>query len=264
MPERDLFLVRLSYPLEAMENIEGVVSFDLEKHIPVSVQSVRYFYALNVDQPQNRVDVDVAVMKSQDFDVMNQVLGRFSHRGLLCTTAKFYRKYGKQINFLEAESGSSWRSWLRLSNLHLAFNVLLLAILIAMPVAMLRQGIAAIGEVSPAELKRVTEIVSSINGINVETRYGGQLSEQLGKAPKTVQLLKVLSGNINDGAWLDRFSFKGDEISLRGEADSATSVSDELSRTELFSSIKFVSSIRKNPKTGKESFELLLRLKPDA
>ncbi|MCP4874940.1 MAG: PilN domain-containing protein [Gammaproteobacteria bacterium] len=264
IPERDLFMVKLSYPLEVMENLDGVLRFDLEKHIPVSVDGVRYFYALNVDSLENRVDVDIAVIKSNDFDRLNQVLGRFANRDLLCTTERFYRKYGNRINFLDASAATTNYSFLRLSNIHQAFNYALLLVLIALPFYLFHQGITNIGTVSDSEMRRVRDIVTSINTINDESRFGSQLSAQIGKAPKIVSLLATLSDSINDGAWLDRYSYKDGEISIRGEADSATAVSDELSRTGLFENIKFVSSIRKNPKSGQETFELLMRLKPDA
>ncbi len=264
IPERDLFMVKLSYPLEVMENLDGVLRFDLEKHIPVSVDGVRYFYALNVDSLENRVDVDIAVIKSNDFDRLNQVLGRFANRDLLCTTERFYRKYGNRINFLDASAATTSYSFLRLSNIHQAFNYALLLVLIALPFYLFHEGIANIGTVSDSEMRRVRDIVTSINTINDESRFGSQLSAQIGKAPKIVSLLATLSDSINDGAWLDRYSYKDGEISIRGEADSATAVSDELSRTGLFENIKFVSSIRKNPKSGQETFELLMRLKPDA
>ncbi len=264
VPENELFLVKLSYPTEVMENLDGVLRFDLEKHIPVSVRGVRYFYSLNFDSLENRVDVDVAVIKSDDFDNLNQVLGRFVDRGLICTTEKFYQKYGNRINFLERRRANVLLSFFRFQSIHIALNYLLLGILFALPFYMLDQGIREVGEVPETEMRRVREIVTAISSVNDESRYGSQLSTQIGKTPRVVQILSTLSGNINDSAWLDRFTYREGEISIRGEAESATEVSDELSRTGWFDNIKFVSSIRKNPKSGKETFELVMRIKPDA
>jgi hypothetical protein len=184
--------------------------------------------------------------------------------GLLCTTEHFYRKYGTQINFLEQPTEQSWRSYLSLPALHLAFNWLLVGVLLATPYLVFYQGANALEGRSADEVERARELVATYNSVTAESTLGAVLSQQIGKAPRVVELLSLLSSGINDKAWIYQFDFKNNEIKIKGEADSATSVSDDLNRTGLFESIKFVSSIVKNARTGQESFELLMILRSDA
>ena len=264
LPDNKIFILKLTYPIEALQNIESVLRFDLEKHIPVSFQEVRYFYALNVDADQEKVTAEVAVIKAGEFDLLNQSLNPFLKKGLICTTEKFYKKYGNKINFLEQKIEKSWHSLFKFSNLHPSLNWALLVLLLALPFPMLYQGRAAIEDKPSDEIQRVKELVSAFNTTNAESNFSSLLLGQVNKTHKTVELLANLSQSINREAWLHQFSFKNNEIKVKGEAESATSVSDDLNETGLFESIKFISSIVKNARSGKESFELLLILKTDA
>ncbi len=264
LPESRVLLLNLSYPIEAIQDIESVLKYDLEKHIPLSKQDIRYFYALNVDVVGEKVEAEVAVIKADEYDSLNLVLAPFLKTGLLCTTGGFFKKYGARINFLEEDSEKGWSSFFKTSSLHFGFNWLLLVFLLATPYLTYFHGLDTIEEKSQSEIRRVSELVSEFNSITAESNYGSLLAEQVNNTPRSIELLSVLSRNINAQAWLTRYSYNDLVIKIRGEAESATSVSDDLGRTGLFGSIKFVSAIVKNPKSGKETFELLLKLKSDA
>ncbi len=264
LPDSKVFKLNLSYPIEAIQDIESVLKYDLEKHIPLSFHEIRYFYALNVRSSQNKVDAEVAVIKSEEYDLLNLSLKPFVKKGLFCTTESFFKNYGNTISFLEHKLEKSWRSLFKLSNLHLGFNLVLLFILMALPFLLFYQDYRTIEEKSPQEIARVKELVTSFNSINAESNFGTELTEIINISPRSVELLSILSSDINKQAWLTRFSLKGNQIKVKGEADSATSVSDDLNKTGIFKSIKFVSSIVKNSRSGKETFELLLVLKSDA
>ena len=264
LPDSKVLVLNLSFPIEAIQDIDTVLRYDLEKHIPSSEQEVRYFYALNFDPGREKVNVEVAVIKSEQYDILNLALAPFLEAGLLCTTERFYTKYGSKINFLEQTAKRDWRAFFKFSNLHLTFNWALLLLLLVTPYLALYSGFESIEAKSADEVSRVTELVSDFNATRAESSYGSMLLEQINKTPRTTEMLSVFSTHINKQAWLHQFSYKKNEFKIKGEAESATAVSDDLNGTGLFQSIKFVSSIVKNARSGKESFELLLMLKPDA
>jgi len=104
LPENKVFALNLSYPVEVMQDIESVLRYDLEKHIPLSFKEIRYFYALHTNAQSKQVNVEVAVIKAMEFDLLNLSLSPFVKKGLFCTTGKFFEKYGRKINFLEADT----------------------------------------------------------------------------------------------------------------------------------------------------------------
>ncbi len=264
LPQNKLFILTLTYPIEAVLNIETVLKYDLEKYIPLTFDEVRYFYALNVDAKNDKVEVEIAVIKANEFDLMSHSLGPYIGKGLYCSTQQFFEKYGNKINFLEDKKEKTWKSWLNFSNIHLTVNWALLIAMLILPVHLYQNKIDQLSSGSPNELDRVKNIMSSINAINSKMKLDSELSDRISRSPRAIVILSILSDSINNQAWISRFNLKNNEIKIKGEASSATLVSDDLNKTGLFESIKFVSSINKNPRSGKETFELLLKLKAGA
>jgi general secretion pathway protein L len=264
VPDERVFTVNLSYPIQALENIDNVLRYDLEKHIPLSIPEVRFFYALNISADRKMVNVDTVVIKADDYDALQQVFDDSHGHAVVCTSKNFYKKYGLRINFLDRKSAEDEQSWITWKNLHAAFNFALLLILLALPYYLYQNAFDAIESKSKKEVQKVSSIVSTINRLNSETDLGSKLAVEFTPQQRMVYLLAQLSEHIDSDAWITRFSYENGEIKVKGEAASATTVSDSLNQTGLFENIKFVSSIVKNPKTGKESFELSLRVKPDA
>lgn len=264
LPEEKLFILNLTYPVQALENIENVLRYDLEKHIPLSFEEIRYFYALNLDSASNKVNVEVAVLKAQEFDLLNLSLGRFVGEGLLCTTSELYRKYGNKINFLKPEVGTEKSSAISFSGLHMVFNWAIVLLLLVLPFYLINLEREQLVQQSLSDVKRAKDLVTMVNSINSEVEFGSQLTNRVNQSQRVIDLLNSLSAHINQQAWITRFTYRNNEIKIKGEAQSATSVSDDLNETGLFESIKFISSIIKNPRTGNETFELLMVIKDDA
>ncbi len=264
LPDDKVFSLALNYPIETLENIENVLRYDLEKHIPLNFQEIRFFYALNIQSARSKVDVDVIVIKSRVFDHLTAAFKLETEREVVCTTRHFYECYGTKINILGNRAELKPRSLFSPSNLHTALNVALLAGLLILPYQMSYQRLNAIQPKTAEEIKKAGEIVSTINQLNAEIALGEKLNTQINKEHRVVELLAILSENIGTDAWISRFTYKNGEIKLKGEAVSATAVSDDLNDLGIFDSIKFTSSIIKIPNTNKETFELALRLKNNA
>ncbi len=264
IPDDQIFSLVLNYPVEVLENIENVLRYDLEKHIPLSFQEIRFFYALNIKSGTGKVDVEVIVIKSTVFDLLESAFDSERQREIICTTRYFYQHYGTKINMLGNRKGESRNTWLTVGNMHTAINVILLLGVFVLPYQLHYSQLAEIQPKSSAEISKAGKIVSTINQLNAEIQIGEKLNTQISKDRRMVELLAQLSEHIATDAWISRFSYKNGELKLKGEAVSATSVSDDLNNTGLFESIKFISSIIKNPNTKREAFELSLKVKSDA
>jgi general secretion pathway protein L len=264
IPEEKIFSLVLTYPAETLENIENVLRYDLEKHIPLSFQEIRFFYALNIKSATAKVDVEVIVIKSTVYDQLDSAFESESQREIICTTQHFYERYGTKINILGNRKGEPQSSLLSPGNIHVAINVCLLIAIFVLPYQMRYSELRSIQPKTAAEIAKAGEIVSTINNMNAEIQVSNKLSSLISKEHRMVELLSQLSESIGTDAWISRFNYQNGELKLKGEAASATSVSDDLNETGLFESIKFISSIIKNPTTKKETFELSLKVKSDA
>ena len=261
IPDEKVFFLSLSYPIEASENIDNVLRHNLEKHVPLNFDEIHYFYTLNTNADDKKIEVDVAIIKTSELNLIDDALRPYLKKGLVCSSQSLFQKFGSRINIKKPDKDTYGSSFFRYSSLLKAVNVVLLLALMALPYQFYLKQKSSLPDYSDTDIKRVKSIVASLKGIDRENKYRQDLIAQLNREPRVIDLLSTLSDIIAPQAWLSSFSFKGDEIRIKGEAVSAAIVSDNLNKAGLFDSIKFVSSIIKNTTNDRETFELLLRVK---
>jgi hypothetical protein len=255
---------RLTYPTQALEDLETVLYYDLEKHVPLGIDEIRYFYSVSPNPGDDRVEVDVAVMKKTDFLALKSALGHLKGYATVCTTADFYRTHGRKMDFLARDRVSGALASFTFKRLQIALNTLLLAFILMTPYYHYLETKRQIAVASEPDMARVKNLVSTVNGINDDLKLGSRIASEINQHVRMVSLLRLLSESIHTDAWITRFSYKNRELTIKGEAVSATSVLDSLNASGRFESIKFISSIIKNPSTRKEAFELLIKVKQGA
>ncbi|RLB85189.1 MAG: hypothetical protein DRH24_02830 [Deltaproteobacteria bacterium] len=98
-----------------------------------------------------------------------------------------------------------------------------------------------------SELKKIEERIDYLNGL--EKDYVSALD-----------ILKELSSNIPETAWVQSFSFKDKSITLDGYAEAASELIPVLETSPLFYDVVFLSTITKG-KDGKERFKIGVKIK---
>ena len=82
-----------------------------------------------------------------------------------------------------------------------------------------------------------------------------------GARPPLLKVLLELTLAFPDGAWVRRFEFRApDQIRLWGEAENSLALLETLSKDPLFKEVKFLSTVSKNPITGRENFSIQIKL----
>jgi general secretion pathway protein L len=84
-----------------------------------------------------------------------------------------------------------------------------------------------------------------------------------GDESMALELLKELTVRIPETAWVNKFSFSGNDLVIAGKAESASKLITILEASPLFSEVNFLSSITKN-RDGKEQFRIGLKLDSQA
>jgi Tfp pilus assembly protein PilN len=75
-----------------------------------------------------------------------------------------------------------------------------------------------------------------------------------------LDVMRELTEQIPESAWLREFRLSGDAVTLTGQADSASALIPLLEESPLFTDVKFLTTIRKD-RDGKEVFRIGLTLK---
>lgn len=125
------------------------------------------------------------------------------------------------------------------------------------------------------ELGQVEEMAARVQS---EAAVASRHRSTLGQANETIAVIKELSALypsphpelarltrlLKDDAYLERFTMNGLEIDLRGRADNAAVMMQELSEQPEYVEVTAVSPIRRIPNTEVEQFHLKVRLEGES
>jgi len=79
--------------------------------------------------------------------------------------------------------------------------------------------------------------------------------------PRLTEALLELTRLLPKGSWVRKFEFRyPKEIRLWGETDNALELMKQLESSEVFTNVKFITSVTKNMRTGKEIFSIRMEL----
>ena len=101
--------------------------------------------------------------------------------------------------------------------------------------------------------ERIHSLELSLNNLNILNRGNNSVTD----------ILRELTQVIPDTAWIREFSYSDKGIRLYGFADSASGLIPILEESQLFEDVVFLSAIIKDKKTGKERFNIGMKLTPD-
>ena len=83
--------------------------------------------------------------------------------------------------------------------------------------------------------------------------------------PPLLRALAILAEKLPETAWIRRLEFRApDQLRIWGEGENALAILETLSAQPLFQEVRFLSTVTKNPRTGREAFSMLLKLTPEA
>ncbi len=260
IPPGCLLSLTLDYPLEAESSLDNALRYDLEKHIPMSMSDVVYFHAVG-ERNRGRLQVHVEVMRKDLFRKLREELQVFLERDLECTTRVFRRLGPALLPFANKRNQSLLRAVFHRRHVWTWCSAILLLALLLFPYFYIKNQFDLIEPVSQQELSRAKRIQAMKRQMETEAQTRSRLIERVQRQPRVIEVLNSLSKRLDKQAWLSYLLLEPGHVRIRGEADSATRVADDLNAAGLFDEIHFVSSIVKNASSGKETFEITMTIK---
>ncbi|RMG29524.1 MAG: hypothetical protein D6721_05865 [Gammaproteobacteria bacterium] len=113
-----------------------------------------------------------------------------------------------------------------------------------------------------AELQaRFEDLQRRNRGLRADQAARDWLLRRRRETPRVLEILAVLTDQLNDATHLERLVLHDDRLTLRGVSDDATALLERLSALPLFTEAQFTSAITPAGKDGRERFVLRLRLR---
>ncbi len=257
-------------PVAAQENLDQVVSFELDRYTPFKADQV-YFSLIplgNTGYGQIRVLLIVVPKELLDehLKALQTLLDVKPHRVDYALAAHDFPQWSNAYNLLPdsyRQNGSKLSQsahWL-LSGL---LALLLLAVLV-LPVWMEGQAVESL-KARIKQLENQNRVVDAqqaeIDALQAETQKLIDIKRQ---APALLAVLSELTHLLNDETWLTHLQFADRRMQIQGQSPAASALIGVLEHSEFFNNVSFVSPLTQDKITGRERFQISMDISmPDS
>jgi len=244
----------LELPLPTEENLEQVMSFQVERETPFRRDDVYFDYqVLDRDKQRQRIKILFHVIPRH---LVQEALALVRNWDVRSVQGKARTRINGwlELHFLSRRYNQHGAIRLQLGLVTL--NILLVVMVVA--ISFIRQGRdlyslqSEFEEVQSGAAKSI-ELRDRISRIESEMQ---SLVELKLSRPAMVVMLEELSVLLPDTTWLYQLEAKGDEVNLQGISDSASSLVSILESSHMFHNTRFAASVTQDRQKGSEQFRL--------
>jgi general secretion pathway protein L len=270
--EHSNFVIRLSkqdaiekiifLPSAAAEgDLHQVVSYELDKLTPFRTEQV-YFAARRIDErgSEHQIKVQLVIAPREKLDTVCKELRGW---GLMPTVADFA---GAPNNFKkDLEIYNLLPEWARAQDHMLAqvanyavYGLLLILFVAALAVPVWREARAV--EQLKDEISIVSREASQVQNLRNEIEQRQEKTARLltkkTSSASIVEMLEKLSKLIANDTWLKHLRYSDGKLQIQGQSPTASSLISVLEGAKMFNSVRFVSPVTQDRRTGLERFQI--------
>lgn len=246
-------------PAAAQENLQQVVSFELDRYTPFKPDQVYFSTVILGKTELGQLQVLLVVAPKNILDAQLDILhGWHAHPHRVAVQAGdglpqgddaynlLPARYRQKVGKLEQST-----HWL----LTLLMALLISAVLV-WPVWQQQQSVEMLKNAIKG-LEKQTHIVEAqqkeIDDLHAETQ---KLIDLKQKAPALLPVLDELTKLLKDDTWLTHMQFSDQQMQIQGQSPAASALIGLLESSPYFSNVSFVSPLTQDKTTGRERFQI--------
>lgn len=264
LPAARLLRRSLSLPAAALENLDAVLGFELDRQTPFKPDQV-YFASrvLRQDAGSKQVQVELLVVPRPVLDEAVAALGPLSDTlaGVDVLDARG-RRIG--VNLLPAERRASQP---RTQPLIQAGLLLASIVLVFFGLGQIVDNrVAAVESIqaeSEAQRERAREVSALRSQLEDSAAAANFLAVQKQTQASMVLLLDELTRRLPDDTFLTRLSVSGNQVSLSGYSAQALKLVGELQKSELLKDAALNGGVQQEPRVSRDMFTINATYGPD-
>lgn len=247
-----------TFPEAARDNIEQVVSYQLDRLTPFTADNA--YYSARVarhDKVKKEVAADIYVTPKT---VVDKLFSRLQAAGVppvdvvSALDGSISLRNGRKAGSAAVDKGVAW------SKVPLYFFILALITALAAPIMYKQRRVDQISAAT-TELKRGAadqlEIRDKLLAAEEALLF---LEERRRTSPVALDVVERLSAEIPKHTWLERLELEGQDVHIRGESNRALSLIDTLEESPHFSRVNFKSPVTRSKENGKDKFHIQARV----
>jgi general secretion pathway protein L len=247
---------QIKLPVAAEENLQQVVSFELDRMTPFKSDQV-YFKTVIVDRLKGtrQIVVDLILTPRAKLDALLEDLNASGWQPDQVYLAGA-NKPGAYDLLPEKFKPPKNRLPGILNTILTVIILSLAGIAIALPIWSARTEATRL----QAEVKKTTKIAQEVESMREESEkllhQARFLQDKKRLEPVLVDTLEELSRVIPDGTWLNGLQFASHKAIIQGQSPSASSLIQGIEGSKFFMNVSFVSPVTKDNSNGLERFQI--------
>ncbi len=256
LPFERILVKRLRYPKSVRDELASVVSFDIDRQTPFSIDDVYFdFDDVTSATGAEHIDVDLLLVPKREVEPLESIVRNI---GLRLTTIDIEgRTFETGVNLLpDQPAQKNEQSPYRL---RFALFVLWMILVAFIPGKQIRDAETTIAQLEKQERTGVVA-ARPLNALRAEhARLLDKFSFFNQLQTSHVAALDVLNDVtqlLSDTTWIRRFDLKDGTLMLQGESSNASEIPGILEASPRFSAPKFSSPVTRNNATGDDRFQI--------
>ncbi|MGH8659536.1 MAG: PilN domain-containing protein [Gammaproteobacteria bacterium] len=257
LPASECIRKSITLPLAAEENLREVIGFEMDRLTPFHLEEIYFDYRiLERDPDGQRLRLELFLSPRAPVDAVTQRLNSWGFKAQAVAFADPAEpsRVTHELTLLadgDTRSAANRELWVQA-----ALIGLLLFVAFFLPLYLNGEKLTALQE-QIAQVRKQAGAATRLRQQLEQLRSGAQYV--VGKRkdlPLRIATLDQLARLMPDDAWLNRLQVDGNQITIQGEADRATTLIEKLESSQDFAGARFTSPIRQNIRTSKEQYNL--------
>ncbi|MGH6636034.1 MAG: PilN domain-containing protein, partial [Gammaproteobacteria bacterium] len=250
LPASECIRKSITLPLATEENLREVIGFEMDRLTPFNPEEIYFDYRiLERDSDTQRLRLELFLSPRAPVEAVTQQLNSWGFKAQAVAFADPAEPNRITHELMLRADGDTSASANRELWVQAALIGLLLLVALCLPLYLNGKKLTELQEQIAQVRKEATVAVHLRQRLEQLTSGGRYLVGKRKDLPLRIATLNQLARLMPDDAWLNRLQVDGNQITIQGEADTATTLIEKLESSQDFAGARFTSPIRQNIRT---------------
>lgn len=261
IPNETALVRKIGLPQGAKENLDEVISFELDKYVPFNANQVQLAYKIdNENSNEEKLLLDLAVIPKQH---IQEILKLCDDKSVtldaidVCASDEDSVPKGIGVNLLPQDKRKAFDYFNLKLNLGLGIAlVALIYFVMYTSIANKENKIERLTNINAALQKqaRTAKILrKELKSVIVSSKF---LKNKKDKTPSVGTLIADLTTRLPDNTYITRLKVNAERLEIAGQSDNANSLIPELDQSKNWYVPQIVGGVVPDPRTKKEKFTI--------
>lgn len=262
---KDAIQKELALPAAAKENIEQVISYELDRYTPFKADQVYFAVKQLSKQAKDAEQINILLILTTK-EKLDELYSNISAMGIIPMVADYegvtndFELNKNTYNLLPDRLRAKIAKLPQIVHTSLFGLVfLLLTAVIVLPVWFEYQAVEAIS----AKVKKVEKEAKKIKELQLETtalvEETQQLIDEKKSTPSVLSMLGTLSSLMKDDTWLAYLQYADKQLQIQGESPAASTLIAVLEKSDVFNNAVFISPVTQDSVSKQEHFQIMVQ-----